>query len=133
MFESHLTSPCPQPFVAPLLRGSFSHALFQIAAVCVYADQHQIPCYVGYVTHDKSSELQYRPFAGHAMYKGESLQDIFPNLNSITTDSSYVVPASDITFLTDQAFVKLYTPLHNVFNFKKTPFISGWFLNFHCL
>ena len=117
--------------MAPILRSGLGNAMFQIAAVCMYAEEKKIPCYVGYWNHTKSNEhVWYLPYGGHPVHI--ALHDFFPNIDSLKFPANYVLDPKQIAFVPGDLWYLSYVPMEQIFDYHKTPFVCDWFFNSHC-
>ena len=118
--------------MAPILRSGLGNAMFQIAAVCMYAKEKKLPCYIGFWNHSKSKEhVWYLPYGGHPVHI--ALHDFFPNIDSLKFPANFALSDAQISF-TDTKYIWYlsYVPMEQVFDYRQTPFVCAWFFNSRC-
>ena len=122
-----------QPFIAPLLSYGVGSMLFQIAALCMYARDSSVPCYVAFWSHPRSNSSQFKSDSV-AFEKHGTLHAVFPKLECVTSRKDLILFKSDTSF-SDRPMSASgqYMPMQDLFDFRVTPFVSGYFFHHQCL
>ena len=103
--------------------------LFQIAAVCLFALDNHVPCYIGNWYHNRSLAIQQQPFGGS---DNKALAKIFPSLMHVEVETSVSLNDSIAALVSTELATK-YVPMAELFDHRVTSLIAHSFFHHTCM